>query len=284
MSKITLTLKDPKQFQQFFSKFSNLGSTVLGILYKDSLEVSGYFDDRSTYKKSKIYFKDVFEESEIEIEQPIFISLFSKVNKIISYLNNYSKECKFIISYEEMNSKSLVQLTQNYNNNFQSVLVVESITLKDSNLSLKMTIPRLSMSKSSFDMTKERFNEIITESETTQIYSKFILNKESKHKISSLIKAKSASDNISDLVSIGVSEEDKENIVISMNNYFDYKILISEYIKDFTFYIDPVFLLSIDDEEYMCNVYQNLPLKYIVFTSKESETISMSTAKTPGDE
>lgn len=282
MSKITLTLKDPKVLQSFFSKFSNLGSTVVGVLNRDSIEVSGFFDDRSTFKKSKLSYKEVFEESEIDINQPIFISFFSKVSQIISYLNNYSKECKFIISYDEMTSQAIVNLTKEWNDSRENVLVVDNITLKDPNLSLKMGTPRLSMSKVSFDMNPTKLNTILAEDESTRINCKFIFNKAIRNKIASLVKGKSSSDNLSDIVSIKLQEDDKENIIVSMKDYFEYKVPIETYTSDFDFYIDPRFLSVIDDEEYICQVYEKPELKYILFSSKESDTFSISTAKISG--
>jgi hypothetical protein len=278
--KITLNVKDPKALQAFFSKFTSLGSTVLAVINKDSIEVSGFEDDRSTYKKSTISFKDVFEESEIDIDQPIFMSFFSKVSKIISYLNNYSESCKFIITYDELTTQSIVNLTSEWNDNRNNVLVVEHITLKDDNLSLKMGAPRLSMSKASFDMNETKLNGILAETEDTQIKCKFVLNKTIKSKIASLVKGKSSSDNLSDILSISISEDDKENLKVSMKNYFVYTFPVEEYFSDFEIFTDPKFLGSIDDEEYICQVYEKPNLNYTVFSSKESNTFSITTSKT----
>lgn len=283
-----MTLKNPNEFRNFFSKFSNFPKTTMAVIRRDSIELIGFQENRMYFKSSSISLKDFFTESEIDIEQPIFVSFYEKIPKIISYLNNFKSECSVILHYNELTEISLVNLAQEWypENKTEKVFALDKIIFSDKSLNLNLKIASLDMSKDSLEATPSKIKRI-GDPKTTTTKLKLTLTKELKSKLTNLVKGVNNSTNILKN-ELRVSLNDNNECIFSMPDYFDLKIEVPENEKaeKFNLLMLTEFLESIDNENQEMKIISDNDNDdeendhKLIFNSSESETLFIAYSKT----
>jgi hypothetical protein len=276
-----MILKNPNEFRNFFSKFSDFPKSTIAIIKKDSIELRGFNEERTLFKSSSISFKHFFNESEIDIEQPIFVSFYEKIPKIISYLNNFKNECSFILHCNEITEKSFVALIQEWfpENKVDKVLTLDKIIFSDKILNLNLKIASLDMSKKSLEVTPFKIKGL-DDPESTVTKLKFTLTKELKSKLTNLVKGVNNSTSVNkNELKIHLNENNE--CIFSMADYFDLKIEIPEDVKaeNFNFLISAEFLESIDNENQEIKIIYDNGDYRLIGNSSESETMFMAASK-----
>lgn len=271
---INLTLKNPSDLKSVFEKFKDLSASALLVFRREYFEISGFTLDTSFYKKTKIQYKDFFEESEIDIDHPIFCSLWSSIEPIMKYLAQFKSQCQFQIQYEEITQSNILKIVETWTDNASFCYVVQNFFFVDNELRLKYILPKIGNSKSSFSVDEDTLTNLISREENN-LYGSFEFSLETLNKIQGLLKLKSTAP----ALYLKTSDDEEDKVVEwFIPDCFDLSIPAQEIIEDFKFPITPKNFSFIDNESYNVEIIENKHTHLIVMSSTESDTLCFISA------
>ena len=137
MSKIILNIKNTEVLKEYFQKFNSMGTDIFTVVKKDRFISYSFNNDKSFVKIATLKFSDVFQESEIDIVDDIYIGFYSKIKRLIMSVSQFSGDYKLILNIKEVTEKPIINLIKSAGyTDKDTINVVEYLQFKDSRLNL----------------------------------------------------------------------------------------------------------------------------------------------------
>jgi hypothetical protein len=277
---LSLTVKNITLLKDYFQKFNKnkIGTNILTILYSDRMVTKSCSNDKDFIKVSTIPLSEIFEEAQLDIEEPIFICLFEKQNRINKYMSKFKNGAKFNISYGQINSKKILQLVSNIHPDVDGVVnVADKISFSDKVLNLKFKTSSIEMVTTIFKLSDDLLNQMTSIKKPNSLYSSTDVDVETMGNLQGLISDINNSDS-KDARGFIVKTNKDGNVQLSIEKYFDIKL--ESMVKSETIKLFPINFSSVlDNEEYTLNLL-NVSLEKGVFDimlwkSNESDTYTI---------
>lgn len=282
MPKIILNVKNTEVLKNYFQKFTHIGNAIFITVKKDRFVSISFTETKDFIKIASLKFSDVFEESEIDIDNDIYIGLYSKIKRLIMSVSQFPGPYKLILNIKPVNEKSVVNLIKDagYTEN-DTIDVVEFLQFKDSRLNLITKGSKFSGAINNiFDLTTPTIESIFGENDSVK-KGEFILEKNDFKQLKTL--ADSVETKVDDALLLNIDSE-KCKMHISSKGSFDFKFAMLECIEDFEFAIGSDSLKYLDGEnvEICIKDHQSLgPI--LIANSQESDTkYSFASYNKPG--
>lgn len=275
---ITFTVKNHSELMNFVGKFTKVSNSVLITLHNDRLVARGSFQSTELNKVSTLKYSDVFEESEINIEAPYFLGLHDKLDKLKILLSMFKEDYKITFQIDQLDKGSnTAYINDIWDNGKENIDVVNRIFIKNSKLRVTTSTSMLSAVTKLFKVDDELIRRLISlEVDGNVGYGKFELSSEALVDLNSLL-GKSKLINVAEETkqNIGIrNTKDNDNIIISIDGYFDYKVPMISCVKSIDECINIPTIAALDIENYDVEVIQNSQVIGLVFRSQATDSIT----------
>lgn len=271
MSKIILNVKNSDVLKEYFSKFNSMGSSLFIIVKKDRFISHSFSEDRSFIKIATLKFTDVFEESEIDIPDDLYIAMYSKIKRLIMSVSQFVDDYKLILNVKKVTEKNVVNLVKSAGFTENDELnVIEYLQFKDSRLNLITKGSKFTMVKDCFDLTTEKIESIFGK-EDSNTKGEFILEKNDFRQLKTLADAVESKDN--DALIFDINTE-KCKVNIFSKGSFNFKFPMTECYEDFKLIIARDSLKYFDGENLEVSIkHHKLLESVLIMNSQESDTM-----------
>lgn len=270
MSKIILNIKNTEVLKDYFQKFNSMGSSIFTVVKKDRFVSYAFNTDKSFIKIATLKFSDVFEESEIDIVNDIYIGFYSKIKRLIMSVSQFSGKYKLILNVKEVDEKPIVNLIKSagYTEN-DTIDVVEYLQFKDARLNLITKGTKFTVIKDFFQLTTAAVESIFGEGDSVQ-KGEFILEKNDFKQLKTLADAVETADNETLQFTI---DPEKCKIHISSKGSFDFKFPMTECEEAIEFMVAKESLKYFDMENLEISIKNhNIKGPILIMSSQESDT------------
>jgi len=278
MSKIILNIKNTEVLKEYFQKFNSMGTDIFTVVKKDRFISYSFNNDKSFVKIATLKFSDVFQESEIDIVDDIYIGFYSKIKRLIMSVSQFSGDYKLILNIKEVTEKPIINLIKSAGyTDKDTINVVEYLQFKDSRLNLITKGTKFTIIKDFFQLTTDAVESIFGENDSVK-KGEFILEKTDFKQLKTLADAVETDDNETLIFTI---DPEKCKIHISSKGSFDFKFPMTECTEAIDFMISTKSLKCFDVENLEVSIRDHtVKGPILIMSSQESDTqYSCSTYK-----
>lgn len=286
MQTLKFTVKNPTLLKEFLGKFPKIDkSSALLYFSKDSLKIRTFTATKSYIKESVLKFSDVFNESEIDLEDTVFVYIYERLDKLISSISFFSNQFTFNIECKKIKDTKLLQNFEKLGivpDECKYITVGDNIRLSSNKTNIDISCTSIEMAKTILVLTDEKFESIISSEDRQHIYS-FDITKDDLSSITSLFGKLGNEDTEKSFKVFSKQIDDVENVAFASKS-FEYFVPILKstdgFSVDVTFPTD--FFKFMDKETSTISLEQDstqAEARYVlVLTSQETQTRSICIA------
>lgn len=280
MPTLKFTVKNPVLLKEYLGKFTKIDKTKSVLLYvtKDSFVVRS-FDEADYVKQSILKYSDVFNESEIDLDETLYVYIYQRLGMLISSIEFFQTDFTLLIEYKALKDSKLLKAFINdevIDSESTSMLVGDKIKVKSKTVNIDVPCTQIEMARKNLRLTENRFQSIISTDSKELIYS-FNINKEDLSQINNLF-GKIDVDGSEGFFKMCRNEVDGVENVTFKSKTFEYSVPLEENSEnsniDVTFHKQ--FFTFMDKENAKIKLYKNESGEYIlIITSNETQTTSI---------
>lgn len=238
--KLLFTIKNYSLLMSYLNKYKGFfkNQTVVDF-YNDSFTIKTTSDPygASDFKVSKILYKDVFEEVEIELpEKYIIMSFYMKIEKFINYLSNFDNnstiEFECFCLQEIPSARGVVNDIVSSKNNLLKDLnqfyVVDNIKFAGKKLKISMNSSDISLNLELLRLSRESANRSLE----SKSIAEFVLESSTIKTIHNLVKSFKDSDVKKSQDEVILFKGSGHTMNIQIPGYFDYEVELNSSVAE----------------------------------------------------